>query len=134
AAFGPIVKGSIACAEIEKIQFRIVIHRAPNGPPAAHVPIAFGVPGFCCGFELWIFVGFGWISRHGEESPRELAGIEIVSANVTPRVVFAAAISDYYHFSGNFRRAGGGVTFFVVDNRVGLPNYAAGGCVQRKKF
>ncbi len=64
---------------------------------------------------------FGGVARHGEETPAQLAGVEIPRAHVATRVEFRAAISDHYDLPCDLRRAGDGVTPLLVDEGVHLP-------------
>ena len=75
--------------------------------------------------------GLRGIARHGEPAPRLLAGVRVIRGDVAAHPVFGPAVADDHLALEHPRRAGDRVGARAIDDRVLLPELAAGRRVER---
>ena len=122
----------IAGADVKQVQLWIIDHRIPDGATTTDLPQAFGVPGFRRHFQFGMLERLGRVAGDGEEPPFEFAGLQVISADITPGVKIRAAIADHHDIARHARCPGRGVEPLVIDDRVGLPDRFAALGVQSK--
>ncbi len=114
---------SIGSAEVHEIRFRVIGDAVPGIAAVPAGPVPLEVPGLGRHLQRFVLVRLGGVTRHGVEAPLELAAVQVVRRNVTPRIKLATAVADDDNFPGNLRFAGDGVSTLVVDDGVCLPGH-----------
>nr|GFD50950.1 hypothetical protein [Tanacetum cinerariifolium] len=103
-----VPRRSVAHADVQQIEFRVVGHGVPDGTAAALLDELVAKPGFAGDLHGLVFRRQFRITRHGKEPPVLLAGVRIVSGDVTAHPVFGAAVADDHLALHHARRASDG--------------------------
>ena len=108
AAHLAAVPFSVAHADVDEVQCRVVDNRVPHRAAAAEFP-PLSAPSFCrllqCGALEWL----GRSAGHGIKPPRLLAGGGIVGRDITAHAHLSAAVADQHQILHHARRARDGV-------------------------
>ena len=118
--------GTVADAEVDKIERGIVGNRVPDRAAAAELP-PIPEPGFCRHRKRGCLERLRWISGHGVEPPIKGAGFCIVGGQIAAHSEFVTAVADQHPALDHTRCHGDRVRLGRVDRQNAPHGLARGG-------